>query len=207
MHGCLYCVRLFWVCVVLCVGRGLATGWSSVQGVLKTVYRIKKLKKRPRPNKGLQGHNNTHTLHLSDQFQYYSPIYDQGFKTGLFPSSLLIKTLHTFPTFYMLHPPPLPYWITLIIFCNEYKGRAIAEAVSRWLPTAAARVLSRVWSSGICGGQWRWGRFSPSTSVSPANFHSTKFSIFTITRGRYNRPVSGRRAEWPSLDSTPHYAN
>jgi hypothetical protein len=32
-------------------------------------------------------------------------------------------------------------------------GRAIAEAVSRWLPTAAARVRSWVWSSGICGGQ------------------------------------------------------
>jgi hypothetical protein len=32
-------------------------------------------------------------------------------------------------------------------------GRAIAQAVSRWLPTAAARVQSRVWSSGICGGQ------------------------------------------------------
>jgi hypothetical protein len=31
-------------------------------------------------------------------------------------------------------------------------GRAIAEAVSRWFPTAAARVQSRVWSSGICGG-------------------------------------------------------
>jgi hypothetical protein len=25
--------------------------------------------------------------------------------------------------------------------------------------------------------------------------HSTKFSILTITRGRYNRPVSGRRFE------------
>jgi hypothetical protein len=32
-------------------------------------------------------------------------------------------------------------------------GRAIAQAVSRWLPTAAARVRPRVWSSGICGGQ------------------------------------------------------
>jgi hypothetical protein len=31
--------------------------------------------------------------------------------------------------------------------------RAIAQAVSRWLPTAAARVRARVWSSGICGGQ------------------------------------------------------
>jgi hypothetical protein len=32
-------------------------------------------------------------------------------------------------------------------------GRAIAQAASRWLPTAAARVQTRVWSSGICGGQ------------------------------------------------------
>jgi hypothetical protein len=31
--------------------------------------------------------------------------------------------------------------------------RAIAQAVSRWIPTAAARVRARVWSSGICGGQ------------------------------------------------------
>jgi hypothetical protein len=32
-------------------------------------------------------------------------------------------------------------------------GRAIAEAVSRWLPTAAAWVQSRVCSSRIFGGQ------------------------------------------------------
>jgi hypothetical protein len=32
-------------------------------------------------------------------------------------------------------------------------GRAIAQAVSLWLPTAAAWVRARVWSSGICGGQ------------------------------------------------------
>jgi hypothetical protein len=44
-------VSLFCVCVV-CVGSGLATRWSPVQGVLWTVYRIKKLKKRPR-SKGL----------------------------------------------------------------------------------------------------------------------------------------------------------
>jgi hypothetical protein len=36
---------------------------------------------------------------------------------------------------------------------NANMGRAIAQAVSRWLPTAAVRVRSRVWSSGICGGQ------------------------------------------------------
>jgi hypothetical protein len=31
------CVRLYFVCVVLCAGRGLATGWSPVQRVLPTV--------------------------------------------------------------------------------------------------------------------------------------------------------------------------
>jgi hypothetical protein len=38
------CVGLFCVCVVLCEGRGLAMGWSLVQGVIPTVRRIKKLK-------------------------------------------------------------------------------------------------------------------------------------------------------------------
>jgi hypothetical protein len=33
-HGCL-CVRLFFVCVVLCIGSGLATGLSLVQGVYR----------------------------------------------------------------------------------------------------------------------------------------------------------------------------
>jgi hypothetical protein len=40
------CVRLFCVYVVLCVGSGLATGWSLVQGVLPTVYRLRKQKSR-----------------------------------------------------------------------------------------------------------------------------------------------------------------
>jgi hypothetical protein len=41
--------------------------------------------------------------------------------------------------------------------------RAITQAISRWLPTAAARVRAR-------------GRLSPSTSVSTVNFHSTDCS-------------------------------
>jgi hypothetical protein len=51
--------------------------------------------------------------------------------------------------------------------------------------------------------KWRWCRFSPSTSVSPANLYSTKFSIIIITRDRYNRPFSGRRAEWTQLGLHP----
>jgi hypothetical protein len=41
------------LCVVLGVHTYLATSWSPVQGVLPTVYRIKKLKKRRGPNNGL----------------------------------------------------------------------------------------------------------------------------------------------------------
>jgi hypothetical protein len=44
---------------------------------------------------------------------------------------------------------PLSVLISLTTACD----RAIAQAVTRWLPTAAARVRARVWSSGICGGQ------------------------------------------------------
>jgi hypothetical protein len=51
------CVWVYCVYVVLCVGSGFPNGWSSVQGVLPTVYRIKKLKEMPRPNNGLQSRN------------------------------------------------------------------------------------------------------------------------------------------------------
>jgi hypothetical protein len=64
-------------------------------------------------------------------------------------------------------------------------GRAIAQAVSRRLPTAAARVQTRVWSCRIL-----WWTKVAKGQVSPANLHSICFStiIFTITRGWHNRP-------------------
>jgi hypothetical protein len=43
----------------------------------------------------------------------------------------------------------MPILMNFISRVRGRQGRAIAQAVSRWLPTAAARV----WSSGICGGQ------------------------------------------------------
>jgi hypothetical protein len=55
---------------------------------------------------------------------------------------------------------------------------------------------------GLWWTKRHWGRFSPSTSVSPAN-HSTKLSIIIITRGWLNRPIGGRSAKWTKWDSTP----
>jgi hypothetical protein len=37
----------------------------------------------------------------------------------------------------------------IVMFIKIFKGRAIAQAVSRRLLTAAARVQTRVWSCGI----------------------------------------------------------
>jgi hypothetical protein len=74
--------------------------------------------------------------------------------------------------FYMLHALLTRY---LGHFLTSTEGRAIAQAVSRWLPTAAVRVM---WD--LCWTKWRWGRFSPSTSVSPANLYSTSCSTNTI---------------------------
>jgi hypothetical protein len=59
-------------------------------------------------------------------------------------------------------------------------GHAVAQAVSRWLPTAAAWVQAQVRSSGICGGQSGTGAGFLCTSVSPANLHSTNCSTVTI---------------------------
>jgi hypothetical protein len=53
LKACMSVLRaLFRVCVVLCVDRGLATGWSLVQGILPTVYRIKILKRSQGPTNG-----------------------------------------------------------------------------------------------------------------------------------------------------------
>jgi hypothetical protein len=71
----------------------------------------------------------------------------------------------------------------LLDLLNLFKnGRAIAQAVSRWLPTSAARVQSRglvKWD--LWWKKWPWGRFSPSTSVSPANLNSTNCFTITVT--------------------------
>jgi len=42
------CVHIFLHCVALCVGRGLALGWSPVQGVLPTLQKINLDQNRPR---------------------------------------------------------------------------------------------------------------------------------------------------------------
>jgi hypothetical protein len=82
---------------------------------------------------------------------------------------------------------------------------AIAQAVSRRLPTAAARVRDQVRSSGICGGQigtvtgfLRLLRVPLPILIPPTASHSS-----STIKVWYNRPVSGWRTKWTQSHPTP----
>jgi hypothetical protein len=64
------------------------------------------------------------------------------------PLSDAISSSRVTGTWYNMHKTVM-FCITLLYL----QGRAIAQAVSRRLPTAAARVRAQVRSCGICGGQ------------------------------------------------------
>jgi hypothetical protein len=68
-------------------------------------------------------------------------------------------------------------------------GRTIAEAVSRWLPTAAARVRSRVWQVGFMVDKVASGQVFSEYFDFPCQNHSFhKFSII-ITIQKYKRKI------------------
>jgi hypothetical protein len=68
------CVRLFCVCVVLCVGSGLPTGWSAIKRVLPPLYGFRNLKKRPGSTRAVEPL--TDTEGLSGKFNFYSCRYN-----------------------------------------------------------------------------------------------------------------------------------
>jgi hypothetical protein len=94
--------------------------------------------------------------------------------------------------------------LNLLTECNvTFQGSAIAQAVNRWLPTTAARVRSRVWSSGICGGQIGSGVGFPEYFSFPCQ------SSFHLILHHHNHPgqatIGQSVATVPSEPSwTPH---
>jgi hypothetical protein len=85
-----------------------------------------------------------------------------------------------------------------------YHGCAVAPAVSRRLPAAAARVRARVKSCGICGGHSGTGAgFLPVLRFPLPLIHSTNCSQSSpsITHCWYNKPINDRSNS--GLGSTP----
>jgi hypothetical protein len=76
-------------------------------------------------------------------------------------------------------------WISNARRNSFMAGRAIAQAVSRWVPTSAARVRARVWSCGICGGQNGAGAVFSEYFGSPcqSSFHQLLHSHPRISSG------------------------
>jgi hypothetical protein len=90
-------------------------------------------------------------------------------------------------------------FIASSVLCNvQGEGRAVAQAVSRRLPTAAVRVRAQVKSRGICGGQSGMRQLCSEYSYffCQLSFHRLLHTHQLIIWGWYNRPNSGRR--------TPH---
>jgi hypothetical protein len=81
-------------------------------------------------------------------------------------------------------------------------GRVIAQVVSRWLPTAVARV--RVWAEhvGCVEEKVALGQIFSEYFGFPSQSLFRQFLII-ITRGWHKRPIGGRSAEWTQLDSIP----
>jgi hypothetical protein len=71
---------------------------------------------------------------------------------------------------------------------------------------AAARVQSRAWSSGICGGESGAGAGFLRVLQFPLPFIPPN-SPSSQSRGAGNRPVSGRRAEWTQFGLHPPLCN
>jgi hypothetical protein len=59
----------------------------------------------------------------------------------------LVSLFETSPNYYSITRYHIPGYGTTVLILQP--GRAIAQAVSGRLPTAAARVQTRVWSCGI----------------------------------------------------------
>jgi hypothetical protein len=88
---------------------------------------------------------------------------------------------------------------------KSYRGRTVAEVVSRSLPTAAARVRVRAEHVGFLVDKVALGQVSSEYFGFPCqSFHQFLHHHNHPELAQY--AIGGRRSEW-TLDSNPHYIN
>jgi hypothetical protein len=86
------------------------------------------------------------------------------------------------------------------------KGRALAQAVSRWLPTGRGTPSGR--HVGFMVDKTALGQVFSEYFCFPANHHSINFSsIIIITQGWHNRRSGGRSAGGNPITLHPPYQN
>jgi hypothetical protein len=113
---------------------------------------------------------------------------------------------HSHLNYYLLVNTEIPINVKPLTYCkwpsyikgiqgNYNLDSAIAEATSRWLPTAAARLRGQFKSSGICDGQSSTGagflpllRFSISLKP-PTDPHSTSSGACRIGQNTGRHPI------------------
>jgi hypothetical protein len=86
-------------------------------------------------------------------------------------------------------------------------GRAVAQAVSRWLPTAAARVRFRPEHVRFVVDKAALGQVISEYFGFPCQLSLHQFLQHHNHSEWHKRPIGGHSAEWTQLDSTPLYTN
>jgi hypothetical protein len=83
---------------------------------------------------------------------------------------------------------------------NQMNGHAIAQAVSRWLPTAAARVRARSGHVGFVVDKVTLGQVFSEYFSFPCQSLFHQIINPHNHQGQYNRPIGGRCVELTQLD-------
>jgi hypothetical protein len=160
--------HLLYVCAVLCLGSGLAMGWSSVQGVIPTVYRIKK------PKNG-QGPTKSYITIEGTLWAYFSKV---G-QSSIFSSAVSVAAYCWHP---MLLFAVLPTHTANILVLNRVTSVRLLYGYTRWRKESAVTVF---WHACCLSLAWNAAN---ATGISQRIVHCKDFFAAGVFTFLYLRP-------------------